>query len=227
MNRDFIKGLKAASPIVLGYIPVGIAYGMMARASGLTFLRAMSFSVFVYAGASQMASVQMLATNIGFVTIVLTVFVLNLRHIIMSTCVMDRLKDVPLPIRLLLSFGITDEVFALTMTKYKQNLTASFFLGVALGSYLSWNVGSALGILFSSVLPEIVSRALSISLYAMFIGLLVPNMKKSIRLVYVVCITIVLSYVFNLFLSSSLSMILSCLVSAFIGMFFIRQEDLE
>lgn len=227
MNKDFKKGLKAASPIVLGYIPVGIAYGMMARASGLTLLKAMSFSVFVYAGASQMASVQMLATNIGFATIVLTVFVLNLRHIIMSTCVMDSLKKTPLPIRLILSFGITDEVFALTMTKYKQKLTPAFFLGVALGSYLSWNVGSVLGILFSSFLPDIVSKALSISLYAMFIGLLVPNVKKSTRLFYVVLITIALSYLFNLFLSSSLSMILSCLVSALIGMVFIKEEDLE
>ena len=227
MNKDFKKGLKAASPIVLGYIPVGIAYGMMARASGLTLLKAMSFSVFVYAGASQMASVQMLATNIGFATIVLTVFVLNLRHIIMSTCVMDSLKKTPLPIRLILSFGITDEVFALTMTKYKQKLTPAFFLGVASGSYLSWNVGSVLGILFSSFLPDIVSKALSISLYAMFIGLLVPNVKKSTRLFYVVLITIALSYLFNLFLSSSLSMILSCLVSALIGMVFIKEEDLE
>ncbi len=227
MNKDFINGIKAASPIVLGYIPVAIAYGMMASASGLTFFQAMSFSIFVYAGASQMASVQMLATNIGFVSIVLTVFVLNLRHIIMSTCVMDQLKKAPLPIRLILSFGVTDEVFALTMTGYKQKLTPTFFLGVALASYLSWDVGSALGILFSSFLPVLISKALSISLYAMFIGLLVPNVKKSIRLFYVVLITMALSTLFNLFLSSSLSMILSCLLSALIGMSFIRQEDLE
>lgn len=227
MNKDFINGVRAASPIVLGYIPVGIAYGMMASASGLSFFKAMSFSVFVYAGASQMASVQMLATNMSFITIVLTVFILNLRHIIMSTCVMDSLKKAPLPIRLILSFGITDEVFALTMTGYKQKLTPAFFLGVALASYLSWNVGSALGILFSSFLPEIISKALSISLYAMFIGLLVPNVKKSIRLLYVVLITIVLSVLFNMFFSSSLSMILSCLFGALIGMLFIKQEDLQ
>lgn len=227
MNHDFKNGLKAASPIILGYIPVGIAYGMMAKASGLTFMKAMSFSVFVYAGASQMASVQMLKAGIGFFTIVLTVFVLNLRHIIMSTCIIEKIEKTPLPVRLLLSFGITDEVFALSMTSSKQKLNYKFFGGIVLASYLAWLVGSMLGILFSSILPDIVSKALGISLYAMFIGLLVPSLKKSIRLFYVVIITMVLSYVFNLFLSSSYSTILACLLGALIGMLFIKKEDLE
>ena len=96
---------------------------------------------------------------------------------------MEKMEKTSLPIRLLLSFGLTDEVFAMSITDKKINkLTPSFFAGLALFSYLSWNVGSALGIVFSSILPSIVSKSLGVSLYAMFIGLLVPNMKKSIRL---------------------------------------------
>lgn len=76
-------------------------------------------------------------------------------------------------------FWITDEVFAVSMTDKKINkLTPAFLAGLSLFSYLFWNVGSALGILFSSVLPSIVSKSLGVSLYAMFIGLLVPNMKN-------------------------------------------------
>ena len=108
MKKDFVEGAKAATPIILGYIPVGIAYGMMAKATGLTFFKALSFSLF-----GQMAAVTMLAQNTAYITIVLTVFILNLRHIIMSTCIMEKMEKTSLPIRLLLSFGITDEVFAM------------------------------------------------------------------------------------------------------------------
>lgn len=73
MKKDFIEGAKAAIPIILGYIPVGIAYGMMAKATGLTFFKALSFSLFVYTGAGQMAAVTMLAQNAAYVTIVFTV----------------------------------------------------------------------------------------------------------------------------------------------------------
>lgn len=228
MKKDFLEGMKAAIPIILGYIPVGIAYGMMAKASGLTFMEALSFSLFVYAGAAQMASVTMLEQNIAFVTIVLTVFILNLRHIIMSTCIMEKLDKTKLSMRLLLAFGITDEVFALSMTDRKrQTLTPSYFAGIALSSYIAWNIGSILGILFSSILPEIVSKSLGVSLYAMFIGLLVPNMKKSKHIVYVVLMTMILNVILNLFFSSSVSMIVSTLLGASIGMKFVKKEDLQ
>lgn len=231
MKKDFKEGAKAATPIILGYIPVGIAYGMMAKATGLTFFKALSFSLFVYTGAGQMAAVTMLAQNAAYVTIVFTVFILNLRHIIMSTCItciMEKMEKTSLPIRLLLSFGITDEVFAMSMTDKKINkLTPAFFAGLSLFSYLSWNVGSALGILFSSILPSIVSKSLGVSLYAMFIGLLVPNTKKSIRLLCVVIMTMVVNWVLNQFLSSSLSILISTLGCALIGMCFISKEDLQ
>lgn len=121
MKKDFVEGAKAATPIILGYIPVGIAYGMMAKATGLTFFKALSFSLFLYTGAGQMAAVTMLAQNTAYITIVLTVFILNLRHIIMSTCIMEKMEKTSLPVRLLLSFGITDEVFAMGMTDKKIN----------------------------------------------------------------------------------------------------------
>ena len=78
LKKDFIEGAKAATPIILGYIPVGIAYGMMAKATGLTFFKALSFSLLVYTGAGQVAAVSMLASNVAYITIVFTVFILNL-----------------------------------------------------------------------------------------------------------------------------------------------------
>ena len=141
---------------------------------------------------------------------------------------MEKMEKTSLPIRLLLSFGLADEVFAMSMTDKKINkLTPAFFAGLSLFSYLSWNVGSALGILFSSILPSIVSKSLGVSLHAMFIGLLVPNTKKSIRLLCVVIMTMVVNWVLNQFLSSSLSILISTLGCALIGMCFISKEDLQ
>ncbi|WP_367251768.1 AzlC family ABC transporter permease [uncultured Holdemanella sp.] len=81
----------------------------------------------MYTGAGQMAAVTMLAQNTAYITIVFTVFILNLRHIIMSTCIMEKMEKTSLPMRLLLSFGITDEVFAMSMTDKKINkLTPAF-----------------------------------------------------------------------------------------------------
>ena len=146
----------------------------------------------------------------------------------MSTCIMEKMEKTSLPIRLLLSFGLADEVFAMSMTDKKINkLTPSFFAGLALFSYLSWNIGSTLGFLFSSILPSIVSKSLGVSLHAMFIGLLVPNTKKSIRLLCVVIMTMVVNWVLNQFLSSSLSILISTLGCALIGMCFISKEDLQ
>lgn len=225
MTQDFKDGAKAAIPIILGYIPVGIAYGMMAKATGLSLFKALSFSLFVYTGAGQMAAVTMLKQNIAYISIVIAVFILNLRHIIMSTCVMEKMEKTKLPMRLLLCFGITDEVFAMSMTdKRIEKLTPAFFAGLALFSYLSWNAGSLLGILFSSILPEVVSKSLGVSLYAMFIGLLVPNMKKSHRLLYIVLLTMIVNFILNQFLSSSLSMILSTLSCALIGTMLVKED---
>lgn len=107
MNKteQFKHGAKAAVPVILGYIPVGIAYGIMARNAGLGWVQTMAFSLFVYTGAGQMASAGMIAMQISFAIIVLTVSIMNLRHIIMSTVVMERLKALPLMKRCLLSLS--------------------------------------------------------------------------------------------------------------------------
>lgn len=98
MNRivEFKKGAVAAVPVSLGYIPVGIAYGLMAGDAGLNLGQILGFSLFVYTGAGQMAAARMIAMQISMPVIVLTVSIMNLRHIIMSTVIMEKLRSLPL-----------------------------------------------------------------------------------------------------------------------------------
>lgn len=225
--KYFKQGIKAGLPVIIGYIPIGIAYGMMASELHTHLSLTMALSLFVYTGAGQMAAINMLHTGATIFAIILTTFILNLRHIIMSTCVMDRLTDGNKFQRALLSFFITDEVFALYVSDEHSKNNIWYFFGLGLTCWLSWAIGSFIGAQTSNLLPTVLSASLGISLYAMFIALVIPNVRKHQKLIWVILMTCVLSWFFNCFLSSSWAMIAATLLSAFIAVFFIDLEDLS
>lgn len=225
--KIFKEGIKAGLPVIIGYIPIGIAYGMMASDANTSLSLTMALSLFVYTGAGQMAAINMLHTGATIFAIILTTFILNLRHVIMSTCVMDRLTDGNKLERALLSFFITDEVFALYVSDEKSKNDIWYFFGLALTCWLSWAVGSFIGALTTHLLPAVLSASLGISLYAMFIALVIPSVKKHRKLIWVILLTCILSWIFNQWFSSSWAMIAATLISAFIGLSFIDLEDLS
>ena len=89
----FKRGMKDGIPVILGYIPIGIAYGMMAVNAHVSIPATLSLSLFVYTGAGQMAGINMMGQHATILAIVCTTFIMNLRHIILSTCIMDKLHD--------------------------------------------------------------------------------------------------------------------------------------
>lgn len=226
-GKQFLYGMRAGLPVVLGYIPVGIAYAVMARQAGFTVLETCGMSLLVYAGAAEMMAVGMYAQGAAVITIIITTFILNLRHIIMSTCVNNKLKNVRTAPRLLAAFGVTDEAFALFTTTPQKQSTFPYFLGIALVTYASWNVGSLIGAFASDLLPPIVTASLGISLYAMFIGLLLPGLRGNARLLVLVVVTAVMNTVLSQFIDGSWSLIISTLVCAGIGVFFVDLKDDE
>lgn len=171
-KEEWLAGTRSAVPIMLGYVPVGIAYGVMARQAGLNTWQTVLMSLTVYGGASEMMAAGMVAQGAAVLTIVLTTFILNLRHIIMSTCVFNQMQGGRLPVRMLAAFGVTDETFAVYTTTANAPRTPRYFFSMALCSYLSWALGSWLGAIATGLLPPLITAALGISLYAMFIGLL-------------------------------------------------------
>ena len=105
-GREFLAGMHAGTPIVLGYIPVAVAYAVMARQAGFTAAETVAMSVAVYAGASQMMATEMYAQGAGISVIILAALIMNLRHVVMSTCVVSRLQKTRPAMRLLLAFGV-------------------------------------------------------------------------------------------------------------------------
>ncbi len=223
-KKEFLQGVKAGLPVLFGFIPVGIAFAVSSAQSGLTAAQTILMSVFVFAGASQMMAVDMLGAGAGAFTVVLATSILNLRHLIMSTCVMNRLKAVPVPAKIALAFGVTDESFAI-FTTGEHAPSPFFYGGLVIITYAAWVAGTAVGALFYSLLPPLVSDSLGIALYALFIGLLAPSVKKNLRLGLVVLLTALLNIILGRFLPPSWAVIVSTLLGALLGTFLTEEKE--
>lgn len=222
---QYLDGVRCALPVILGFIPVGIAYAIMARHAGFSVGETCTMSLTVFAGASEMMAVGMYAGGASIVAVILATFILNLRHVIMSTCVFNDMKSAKLGLRLLSAFGVTDESFAIFTTSEKEKRTAAFFMGLITVSYASWNVGTLIGALSSDILPEIVSASFGIALYAMFIGLIMPGLRANLRLAVLVIFTAAVNTILNFFIDSSWALIISTLLCAAIGAFFVDLSE--
>ena len=223
-RAQYLSGMRSAVPVILGFVPVGIAYAIMARQAGFSIGETCAMSVTVFAGASQMMAVGMYAQGAGVIAMILATFILNLRHLIMSVCVMNRMHRASLKARLLAAFGVTDESFALFTTEKEEKCTAAYFLGLITVTYSSWIAGSFIGAVASDFLPPILTASLGIALYAMFIGILTPGVSKNLRLGLLVLLTAVCNSILMQFMPSSWALIASTLICALAGVFFVDLE---
>lgn len=226
IQREFYRGLTAATPIVIGYFPIAIAFGVIAGQSGISLWQAVTMSLAVYAGASQFMAASMIATGAGGVEIVLATFVLNLRHLIMSMSLMSRIGSATLPFskrsKIGLAYWITDETFA--MASMNDTLTPAFLSGLMGASYLSWAMGTAAGSLLTDVIPASVGASMSIGLYAMFIGLLVPAVRASRRAGVIALFSMLVSWAASEIVSGGWSIVIGTLAGSVLGILF-KESD--
>lgn len=224
-STAYLKGIKVSLPVILGYLPVAIAFAVMASEAGFSRFETIAMSTLVFAGASQIMAVGMVTAGASMFSVVVATFVLNLRHFIMGTYIMKKLgKTSPLE-KITTAHGITDEAFAIVGATPEENCSVPYLFGIITVTYGSWVLGTVLGAFVSVLIPASISGALGIALYALFISLLVPGIKKSLRLVTLVIFTALLNAVLSLIIPSSWAIIASCLIGALVGVFFV--EDTE
>ena len=224
-KKAYFNGLKAGSPVILGFIPVALAYSILARQAGFSITETILMSLLVFAGSSQMIAVGMYAQGAGLFAIILATFIINLRHLIMSTCVLNRIKNASVKSRLLAAFGVTDESFAIFTTEKEENCSVEYFFGLITVTYMFWVGGAIIGAVAASFLPPIISASLGIALYAMFIGLLVPKLKDNIRLCSLVLATGFINWALSQWVDTSWALIASTLIGATAGVFLIKTEE--
>ncbi len=224
-KTDYIMGLKLGLPVILGFIPVGIAYAIIARQAGFSISETLGMSVLVFAGASQMMAAGMYEQGAALIAIIFATFILNLRHLIMSACVVNKIRDAKPALKLLAAFGVTDESFAIFTTDKKDTGSVFTFLGLITVTYTSWIAGSAIGAIASDFLPLVLTASLGIASYAMFLAILIPDLKHNCKLGLLVIITALCNALLCQFLESSWALILSTLMCAGVGIFFVPLEE--
>lgn len=216
------QGVISALPIAAGYIPIAIAYGLMANAAQIPMEITQGMSLLVFAGASQFMAVQMIVSGSGILQIVLATFILNLRHLLMSASLSERLESkVSIGQRIMIAFGITDETFAVTTLRHEQ-LTVGYVLTVNTIAFMAWNLGTTLGLVAASGLPEALRESLGIALYAMFIGLLIPAGVKWRPGLIIAGIAAVINSLFNYLpglnqVGGSWGVVIATIIAAWLG----------
>jgi 4-azaleucine resistance transporter AzlC len=218
MDRgSFKEGVKAALPIVLGYLPVGITFGVLARKAGLTSCEAGLMSLFVYAGASQFLAIEMISKGIPTLSIILATCFVNLRHVLMSSNLSIYLRNIRIPLLGLLSAQMTDESYAVAISKlpWIEN-RPHYLLGLQIVSQLAWVVGSFAGALLSSPATS-TGWGLPFALPALFICLLVLQIKNAHHF-WVMVIAGMISVFFKWALPGNWYILLTALVASGIGM---------
>lgn len=196
MKNAFWKGARDGLPICLGYISVSFVFGMMCVEGGLPPSIAMLISMTNLTSAGQFAGLSMILAGSPLVEIGITTFVINLRYMLMSLSLSQKVDpSMSTLARAVLSFGNTDEVFAVCMQQ-KGSIGTVYLSGLVVCIYLGWALGTFLGATATSLLPGIVRSALGIAIYGMFIAIIIPPARKLRPVLYTVLLGMALSSLF-------------------------------
>lgn len=222
-TKGTMNGIKSSLPIVMGYLPIGFAYGLLGVKSGFSVLQVFALSLFVYAGSAQFIAITLLSSGTNAITLIMTIFIVNLRHFLYSTSLsqyMKRIKRNHIP---LLSFFITDETYAVAITDLQNsdNYDERYFYQLFFMSYAAWCTASFIGAISGTFIDGSANVGLDFALPAMYIALLlmqISGYKKIFVSIFSGLLSIGLIYVFP----GNTNVIIASLIGAGMGVFLDR-----
>ena len=181
MNRNknaFINGMRDGIPIALGYFAVSFSLGIVARRAGLNTFQGFLSSLLNHASAGEYAEFTVIMANAPYVEMAFVILITNIRYLLMSCALSQKFTaDTPLIHRFLVGFGITDEIFGISISR-AGNLNPWYSYGAIFIALPAWSVGTACGVIAGNILPTSVVSALSVALYGMFLAIIIPPSKK-------------------------------------------------
>jgi len=179
-RRNFLEGVRAEVPLLIGVFPFGMIYGALALNAGLSNTASQLMSSILFAGSSQFVTTQLVHENAPALVIILTIAVVNLRHMLYSASLAPYLKDLSLRWKVLLSYLLTDEAYAPSIINYEKEGVSSykhwFLFGAGFALWFNWQVSTAIGIFLGTAIPE--SWHLDFALPLTFIAMVVPVLKN-------------------------------------------------
>lgn len=195
-KNDFKRGLIHGIPICLGYLAVSFSFGIFAVGQGLSIIEVIMISMTNVTSAGQLAGVPIIAGAGSFVELASTQLIINLRYALMSVSLSQKMDKSVRPVdRFLIAFVNTDEVFAVSAVQ-PGGVSRSYMYGLITTPYLGWALGTALGAVAGDILPAVVSTALGVAIYGMFIAIVVPDAKKHTPTALCVLLAVALSVLF-------------------------------
>lgn len=231
MKSLFFKGLRDGIPIALGYLSVSFGFGILCINLGLSIAAAVGISLTNLTSAGQVAGVGVIAAGGTLIEMALTQLVINLRYSLFGISLSQKLDSSFTTFhRIVASFGITDEIFAVAYAQ-PGKVKPSYMYGVIVIAMLGWTSGTFLGAALGQILPEVLSAAMGIMLYGMFLAIFIPPAKKERGILAAVILAALCSVLFEYlltFVSGGFAVIISTLLSASAcALLFPVQEDEE
>ena len=226
-SKQFWAGARAEIPLLIGVIPFGLIYGALAVNAGLSNAAAQLMSSIVFAGSAQFITAQLVHEAAPGLVIVLTIAVVNLRHMLYSASMAPYIAALPTRWKALLSYLLTDEAYAPTILHYERNGVTPhahwFWLGAGSALWVFWQTSTAVGVFLGAAIPE--SWSLDFALPLTFIAMLVPVLKGRPAIAAAISAGIVALVAYSL--PYKLGLIVAALVGIFVGTLLEARKPVE
>lgn len=218
LGPSLMAGCKRALPIVLGYVPVAFAFGVLAVQNNIPPGFAVLMSVILFAGSGQFVAASLWGAGAGAASVILMVFVVNLRHLLMSAALAPHLKPLARWQKCLFGLEMTDETFAVHSSAFQQGwvLALPTLYACNMTAHASWVLGTVLGVVFGTLVTDVRPLGLDYALIAMFLALLVPQCRQRLHVV-VALVALVLSISLRLGGLGQWNVILATVIAASFG----------
>lgn len=180
---EFIAGARDTIPMLVGAAPFGMIFGTLVTTSPLSPLQGQSMSLGIFAGSSQFIGIGLMSAGAGFLVILATTLIVNLRHALYAANLLPHLRHLSLRWRALLGFLLTDETFAVTSTRFMTRrphpLAHWYMLGSGVAMYLNWQAWTVVGLIFGTTVPGLQELGLDFAMVATFIAIVVPQLRNA------------------------------------------------
>ncbi|MCI8417544.1 MAG: AzlC family ABC transporter permease [Lachnospiraceae bacterium] len=196
-KRWFLKGMRDGIPISTGYFAVSLTLGIAAGKAGISAWEATVMSFAMHASAGQFAAMELIAAGAGYLEMVLTEIVVNLRYVLMSCALSQKIRrDIPYAHRFFVAYDVTDEIFGISVS-VEGKLNPFYTYGAMAVASPGWVGGTLLGALLGNIMPDRLLSAMNLALYGMFIAIVVPPARKNKILAGLVLVSLVAGGLFT------------------------------